>query len=224
MSLSSFCVDETPVTPVSSVRNIGVMFDNSMSMKSHDSHVCRVVSFHLRNIGRARKFLTQNACEQLVHSLVSSRIDYSNSLLHGIAVCQIKRLQRLLNIAARIVTKTPPTQHITPVLQALHWLPVKQRISYKILLLTFKALNGQGPQYISELLIPLERYRSLRSTDKKMLVIPKTRCKTLGDRSFAHAAPVLWNMLPESIKNISELNAFKSSIKTYLFKQAYQIS
>ena len=221
LSLSNFQVDNTNVIPASSVRNIGAIFDNSMSMKTHINNVCKSVSFHLHNIGKVRKYITRKACEQLVHSLVSSRIDYANSLLFGVPESQTKRLQHLFSIAARIITLSSKTDHITPILRTLHWLPVKQRIVYKILLLTFKSLHGQGPEYLEELLIPFKSDRSLRSSSQNLLAIPKTRCKTLGDRSFAHAAPVLWNSLPLFIRCLQDVQIFKSEIKTYLFKQAF---
>ena len=97
----------------------------------------------------------------------------------------------VLNAAASLIHRCPRFSHITPVLIALHWLPVKYRVELKIALLVYKALNNMAPIYISELLIPKpssDRW-TLRSDDQGLLHIPKTNCKTLGDRSFAHAAP-----------------------------------
>ena len=218
--INEFRIDDTTVTPVKYVKNIGVYFDNNMNMKKNVDNVCKTVRFHLRNIGRIRKHITKEACESLVHSLVSSRIDYANTLHYGVPDSQIKRLQRLFNIAARIVTLSRET-HITPILKQVHWLPVKQRISYKLLLLTFKALHGIGPSYLSELLVPYLSSRSLRSSSQKLLVVPKTNCKSFGDRSFSYAAPLLWNSLPLTIRYIDDIGSFKTAIKTLLFSQAY---
>ena len=172
ISSLNFKAGNTAVTPALSVRNLGVIFDNTLSMKKHVDTVCKSVSFHLRNIGKVRKYISQTAAELLVHSLVSSRIDYSNSLLFGIPDNQVKRLQRLFHVAARIVTLTPSSHHITPVLYKLHWLPVKQRIAYKVLLVVYKAMNGIGPEYSSDLLIPLISNRQLRSSSQNLFFSP----------------------------------------------------
>ena len=172
-------------------------------------------------MSKIRRFITVEACELLVHSLVSSRIDYANALLYGSPDSQLHRLQRLLHTAARIITKSNSTQNISQVLYTLHWLPVKQRISYKIILLTYKALNNIGPTYLLDLLTPLRSERTLRSSSKNLLVVPKTNSRTFGDRAFSHSAPVLWNSLPEHIKLAQNINHFKSNLKTWLFKHAY---
>ena len=106
----------------------------------------------------------------------------------------------------------------------LHWLPIRQCISFKILVLTCKCLNGIGPQYLKDLIVKLKPTRpGLRSETTHRLLIPKTSCKTFGARSFSVAAPVLWNSLPEDIKNITCVLSFKKALKTYLFKVAYNI-
>ena len=132
----------------------------------------------------------------------------------------MNRLQRLLHIAARIICRPPPSQPIKEVLFALHWLPMKQRIEYKVLLHCYKSLNGAGPSYLKNLLKPVVADRDLRSTTKNFLVVPKTSTK-FGDRSFCCSAPVLWNSLPEELKNISKLDTFKRNLKTHLFRKVY---
>ena len=168
-----------------------------------------------------RKYISQEACAKLVHAFITSRLDYGNSLLSGIPDYQIYRLQRILHIAARIVTLSPASHDITNVLQNLHWLPIKQRIRYKILLLTFRALQGTAPEYISELLVYYKPEKNLRSAEKDLLVVPKTNLITAGDRAFSAVAPKEWNKLPHHIKTSKTLGAFKTSIKTYLFREVY---
>lgn len=221
LSLSEFKAGDTLVTPVTSVRNLGAIFDSKVCMKKHISSVCKSVSFHLRNIGRVRKYLSCKAVEMLVHSLVSSRIDYSNSLLYGTPDSDLKRLQRLFHIAARIILCTPVSNHITPLLLSLHWLPVKQRIVYKLMLMTYRALHGTAPDYICELLIPQTSARTLRSSSQNLLVVPKSKTK-FGDRAFSRAAPFLWNSLPEAVKSSQNTAAFKNSLKTHLYSVAYK--
>ena len=108
----------------------------------------------------------------LVHAFITSKVDYCNSLLYGVPKYLLLRLQRVLNCAARIVFKSNKYDHITPLLKELHWLPIEQRIKFKILLITFKALNKQAPNYITDLLIPYKPSRSLRSSTKIFLMKP----------------------------------------------------
>ena len=114
--------------------------------------------------------------------------------------------------------------HITPALMSLHWLPVRYRIQFKILLITFKALIGQGPVYIRNM---LELYQptaySLRSASRMLLHVPKSSLKSCGDRSFSVAAPVLWNSLPDFIRFSKSVDIFKKNLKTYFFKKAYSV-
>ena len=218
---SEFKIGETTITPTSSARNIGILFNSTLSMNQQINHTCKVAHFHLRNLGAIRKLITQDACEKLVHAFITSRLDYGNSLLYGIPDYQIKRLQRILHIAARIVTLPPSSHDITEILKDLHWLPVEQRIKYKILLLTFRAVNGTAPLYLRELLKPYYPPRNLRSTELALLDIPTTKLKTYGDRAFAAVAPKLWNGLSLEIRELGKLDTFKAAIKTFLFKEHY---
>ncbi len=136
----------------------------------------------------------------------------ANALLAGIPQYQVQRFKRVLNAAARLIYHCPRFSHITPVLIALHWLPVKYRVKFKIALLVHKGLNNTAPIYISELLIPKpssDRW-TVRSDDQELLHILKTNCKTLGDWSFAHAAPQLWNSLPLNVRNCDNISAFRN--------------
>ena len=103
------------------------------------------------NIRRIRKYLSKECTETLIHAFISSCLDYCNSLLYGLPACQIQKLQRVQNSAARLVFEESKFCHITPLLRALHWLPVAYQIVFKISLLTFKAIHKLAPTYISEL-------------------------------------------------------------------------
>ena len=141
--------------------------------------------------------------------------------MYGLPDKVIQTLQRTQNIAARLVSGCRKYDHITPVLKDLHWLPVKQRIQFKILTLTFKALNGLAPEYLLDLLTVKENARTLRSSSELLLCVPKSHYKLYGDRAFCVDAPTLWNKLPSDIRKSKSLVSFKKNVKTLLFKIAF---
>ena len=107
-------------------------------------------------------------------------------------------------------------------MKELHWLPINQRIVYKILLITYKALKGLAPSYICDMLQPHKSTMNLRSSMKGYLSVPPVRLVNYGQRSFSHAAPKLWNELPDTVRYSESLPVFKTRLKTYLFKRAYK--
>ena len=116
-----------------------------ISMLPHVTAVCKSSFFHLRNIFKIRKFLSYDTCKTLIHAFVTARIDYCNSLLYGQPKCILKRLQSVLNSAARLIHLTSRYEHVTPLLIQLHWLPIEQRITFKIAVIIFTALHGAAP-------------------------------------------------------------------------------
>ena len=135
-------VSSEQIMPVSSARNLGVIFDQEITLVEHVTTICKTCFLHLRNIAKIRYSLSQKDTEILVHAFISSKLDSCNSLLYGLPQTLIDRLQAVQNCAAHLVTRSRKHDHITPILKQLHWLPVYSRIKYKILLLTFKALHG----------------------------------------------------------------------------------
>ncbi len=205
----------------STVKNLGVILDSNLSFENHISNVTKTAFFHLRNISKLRNMLSVSDAEKLVHAFMTSRLDYCNALLGGCPASSINKLQIVQNAAARVLTRSRKYDHITPILQSLHWLPIKFRISYKILLLAYKALNDLAPAYLTNLLSRYNPTRSLRSQNSGLLVVPRIAKSTKGGRTFSYLAPKLWNSLPENVRGSDTLSLFKSRLKTHLFSQAF---
>jgi hypothetical protein len=218
------------------VRNLGTWFDEKFTLATHITKISGAAFYHLHNIRHIRKYLSQDAAaETLIHSFITSRVDYCNSLLYGVPAYQLdsvspkklRGLQRGQNAAARLVFMEHKFCHITPLLLKSHWLPVKFRVNFKILLITFKAIHGLDPSYIAELIMikssTTGRY-PLRS-NKELLLKPPL-CKTyttLGDRAFTASAPKLWNTLPVEIRNTNTVDCFKRLLESYYFRLAFDL-
>ncbi|KAI5624253.1 hypothetical protein C0J50_16186, partial [Silurus asotus] len=177
------------------VKDLGVIIDPSLSFESHVNNITRISFFHLRNIAKIRNMMSVQDAEKLVHAFVTSRLDYCNALLSGCWSKCRNKFQLVQNAAARVLTRSRKYDHITPVSISLHWLPIKSRIDYKILLLTYKALNGLTPQYLSEHLYQDDSPRLLRSKGAGYLLVPQIMKTTAGGRSFSYKAPQLWSSL-----------------------------
>ncbi|KAK3514069.1 hypothetical protein QTP70_002908 [Hemibagrus guttatus] len=179
-------LNNSMISPTATARNLGVTLDNQLSFSSHVTNVTRSCQF-LYNIRRIRPFLSTQATQVLVQSLVISRLDYFNSLLAGLPLNAIRPLKMIQNAAARLVFNLPKFSHTTPLLRSLHWLPVAARIRFKTLTLAYKAKNGPAPSYLKALVTPRTAPRSLRSTSTARLVPPSLRkkCSTnfIPDRS-----------------------------------------
>ncbi len=205
----------------STVKNLGVILDSNLSFENHISNVTKTAFFHLRNIAKLRNMLSVSDAEKLVHAFMTSRLDYCNALLGGCPASSKNKLQIVRNAAARVLTRSRKYDHITPILQSLHWLPIKFRISYKILLLAYKALNDLAPAYLTNLLSHYNPTRSLRSQNSGLLVVPRIAKSTKGGRTFSYLAPKLWYSLPDNVRGSDTLSLFKSRLKTHLFSQAF---
>uniref|UniRef100_H3A729 Reverse transcriptase domain-containing protein n=1 Tax=Latimeria chalumnae TaxID=7897 RepID=H3A729_LATCH len=207
---------------VKQTRSLGVFLDTSLTLERQISSVVSLGFFHLRNIRRLRPLLPYDSLSTLMHAFVASRLDYCNALYAGLPLKSIHRLQLVQNAAARVVKNVCRFDHITPTLRELHWLPIRWRIVFKILVLVYKALNGLGPAYLQDFLTPYVPARPLRSESGNSLVVPRFRSK-LGERSFAFQAATSWNAIPVGLKASPSLSVFKSHFKTYLFDLAFNV-
>ena len=211
------------IDPATVVRNLGVMIDAELSMHEHVSCVTRACFFHLRRLRSVRVLLGRDVTVRLVTALVFSRLDYCNAVLAELPAATLAPLQRVLHAAARLVGDLRPRDHVTQTLRELHWLPIKQRVEYKLCLLVHKALVGHAPAYLSDILTPVSDVPSrsaLRDASRGDCVVPRTRLK-LGQRAFSVAAPRAWNRLPTDLKLTRSTPTFKRLLKTFLFQAAY---
>ena len=161
--------------------------------------------------------LDRDTATILANSLVHSKIDYCNSLLYGLPDTSIIRLQRVQNSLARVVCNSSKrSAHSNTLLKTLHWLPISQRIKYKIALLTFKILHFGKPSYLSDLVSFYQPSRTLRSTNSLLLSVPSIR-SAVGRRSFSFAAPTIWNDLPLPRRSCTSISTFCHKLKTNYF-------
>ena len=196
--------------PAKSARNLAVIFDKNFNFRSHICAICSSCIYHILDLRRIRRRLDLDIVKLLANALVSSRLDYCNSLLSEIAETDLTKLQSVLNRLARVVTKSPPFPRSVPLLRSLHWLPVKYRVHFKICLLT----------YLRSLIAISLPSRSLRSN--RGITLSITRIKTdTGARAFSSCAPSLWNNPPLSVHSTTSVATSRRRLKTYLFDLAF---
>ena len=201
------------------MKTLGVTLDAALSFDQHVSAVVRSCFFHVRSLSKA--------ANSIAVSLILSKLDYCNSLLAGLPQTQIKRQQAAQNAAARTVTKCKKTDHITPILWQLHWLPDHKRIHHKLLSATCLSVHGKASVYLSELLHFCTPSRPLRSASRSLLDVPRPRdfiLKRYGQRAFRCVAPSLWNALPGGIRENDSIQSFKPSLKTHFFNCCWKPS
>ena len=219
----SIRVGDADIHPVPLARNLGRWFDSRLSVASHITKISASLFYYIYNIRLIRKYLSRQSTEILVHAFITSRLDYCNDLLYGLPECLLNKLQRVQNACARLIFREQKFCHVTPLIKELHWLPIKYRIEFKILLITFKILNFLALTYLSSLIslrLP-SKYNLRNSSDNFLLSYPRFKYKTtLGNRSFTYAAPKLWNALPFDIRSASTVSIFKAKLKTQLFCHA----
>ena len=156
----------------------------------------------------------------VIHAFVASKLDYCNSLLYGQPKHLIKRLPSVQNFAARIIFQCRKYDHVTPLLKSLHWLPIEQRIKFKLLIITFKDLKRLMPPCICDLVTLYVPTRTLRSADQSLLFLPKLKLKTFGARSFYISAHTQ-NSMPLGLRKIDSYSTSKKHLKTWLFTLSF---
>ena len=193
-------------------------------MNAHFSNIARTCNSKLRRLASIRRFLTSTATATLVSAFGLSRRDYCCSLLVGSTHDVTSHLQRIQNYAARGILYLPKSSSITTHLKSLHWLPVKVRSTYKIACLCYLCHSSTAPSYVDDMLQKKPSHtRNTRSSSYTIPLLNRAAHSkaTLGDRSFSHAFPSVWNSISNDVRCAPSLSSFKSCLKTYLFRSVY---
>ena len=204
-------------------RYLGAYLDPTLNLKQHIKIKCKAVMLNLLKIKVTRKYSTTEACTKAVIMLVMSHLDYANSILTGLPKANICQLQRVQNMAAKIILQRNKYESSSKCLKDLHWLPIHYRISFKVITLLVQMYPWIAPSYLEELIkLKKQSRQGLRLEQQiQQLDVPRTRRHTFAARSFRVRGPTLWNQLPEHIKKIEDYSTFKKHLKTFYFKKAY---
>ena len=194
----------------SEVKNVGVWIDQNLTM---DVHINKIVSHCykiLRDINRIKKYLNRTLLERLVHAVITSRLDYCNSLFMNLCKESLFKLQKVQNSAARVILGLRLRDSAKAALKELHWLNVDQRVVFKILLLAFKVIRGMCNMKLT--------YKSFNGRPDDYLLLETPNFKTkYGKRVFEYNASRLWNALPVKIRMEEDIEVYKKFLKTFLF-------
>ena len=214
--------------PAEWVKNLDVWFNSGFSLSKHVQNVCKSCFVQLRDFRHVRRFLNHDASVLVANALVSSRLDYCNSIFRSLSKFNLRKLQCNQNSAARIVSNTSRYTSITPVLKKLHCLRVEHHSVFKTATLVYKFLHTGFPKYFAPYMSSYSSSYSTRCSQSggNFLVIPTFQpsvhksVKQFG-HSFAFDAPTVWNALPEEICASPSLVSFRKRLKTYLYTKAY---
>ena len=199
---------------VSTVKSLGVHIDEHLTLKNHIVSVKKESFSVLRNICKRKNLFTESQLKLIVNSLVVCKLDYCNAIYYGINEKQLNELQIIQNAAARTIMGLYKYDHLGESLEKLHWLPIRSRVKYKILLLVYKCLNGMAPDYLASMI-------TYTNYNHCLYLKEATSNAMAGERTFEKAGPKLWNRLPSSVKSCSSITSFKTALKTFLFQEAY---
>jgi len=202
------------------IKSLGVVIDDHLPFDRHVSAVASACMYHARALRHVRGVLSTETAKTIACSIAALRLDYCNSLLSSAPASTVDKLQRAQNVLARVVLQAKHRASAKPLLRQLHWLPVRERISYKVALLTYKAHIMSSPDYLTRLLHRHVPTRSQRSSVAPLLLVLRTQTN-IGKRAFSVTAPSTWNALPNDVRQSDSLAIFKSRLKTALFTTAF---
>ena len=211
------------VTPSTTVCDLGIYIDSDVAMRSHVSRTVSSCFAVLRQLRSIRRSVPDTVFQSLVVSLVLPHLDYGNAALAGLPANQHRRLQSVLDSAARLIHRSTRFDHVSPLLRELHWLRSPERVDFKLAVTVYRCLHGLAPTYLADCIRRAAdaNRRQLRSSVSLALVVRRTRLVTVGDRAFPVAGSRLWNSLPRDVSSAPTLPVFRNRLKTYLFSRSY---
>jgi len=202
--------------------------DSELTMKEHVAKIAAARFYHIRRLRQVRRRIGREVTQQLVLALIMSRLDYFNSVLAALPTSTLQPLQRVQNAATRLVFGLSRSDHVTPTLIQLHWLPVSYRIKFKLCCLVYAIHYGRSPAYLTETVQSVGSRRSrncgLRSSSTSSMDYSLPRLLTkFGERAFSHAGPATWNALLDHIRTVADPVKFRKLLKAHYFSQAFNI-
>src|SRR6218665_909701 len=212
-----------------SVRDLGVILDQELSFAEHISSLTHSCFYQLRQLRVVSRALSSYSTATLVHAFILNRLDYCSSLCLGLPYVRLRPLDRvgLLRAAARLIGGVSKFGHIGEFMRdTLHWLPVCQRILYRVSTIAWRCILGVAPVYLSELFVlssPCVSRRSLRSASRGDYLISRSYTATKQNRAFSAVGPSIWNGLPLELRSLPRdfSSSFYSLLKTFRFALAW---
>jgi len=222
---SAIRVGTEQVSPSTSVRDLGIYIDSDVSMRTQVTRTVARCFAVLRQLRSIRRSVPDRVFQSLVVSMVLSHLDYGNATLAGLPANQHRRLQSVMNAAARLIYRRRRSDHVSPLLRDLHWLKSPERVNFKLGVTVYRCLHGLAPLYLADSLkrVADTGRRTLRSSSSDALIVPSTRLVTVGDRAFPVSGSRFWNSLPSDVTSAPSLTVFRTRLKTFLFSRSFPV-
>ena len=217
----SIQIGSDTIKPANHVRNLGFVMDKLLKNGPHINKITSSCYCTLGNIAKIRPSLDTKSAQLITQALVTSCLDYCNTLLAGSSKYQIDKLQCIQNTSCQLICNISRYDHVSPAMRDLHWLKITERIVYKLCLLVYKCCNNLAPKYLIELLPSRTCSRPLRSTHSANITKAYFKNSQCQSSSSSLAGPRAWNSLLTRVKTAQSLNSFKSLLKTHLFTISY---
>ena len=225
----SLISDGENISPMEIVKSLGVRFDKDLSFEDHINSVVKACYIQLRNLQAIGSKLNYDLKKQLIHCLIFSKLDYCNGLFFGLPDKLIKKLQKVQNSCVRFLFQKEgfnKWDSVSPLLERAHFLPIRQRIVFKIALTVFKCLNNIAPSYLRQCIRVKDQPLKTLRTDLDYFLLQKPPVSHLvrTERGFSYCGPNIWNNLPYHLRTCNNILQFKKLLKTHLFKEAFCVT
>ena len=225
-TITSLDLGDLDITPVEKAKNLGFLFDHQMNLDAQVNAVSQICFLNQRNLSRIGSKLSHELKVQMVHSNILCFLDYCNCAYFGLTETNLQKLQKIQNNAVRFIYGLygkKRREPVSPYLKKLHFLPVRWRIKFKIALLVFKCINNLAPDYLKNLikLRDIRRRSSRLDDDFFLLKMPPKLNFSRSEAAFSISGPMIWNSLPFEVRSLSNIDAFKTALKTLYFDKAF---